>query len=248
MGGAPICEKIDVILNGVDLERYQPRPRDAELAGSLGICATRFVVGYIGTLGMAHGLENVLDAAKRLQKTRIVFLMVGSGAERDRLVASAMERGLKNVLFVPPQPKQAMPSYWSLCDLALVHLRDAPLFETVIPSKLFEAMGMGLPILLAAPEGEASKIVLEEGVGVHLPAGNPEELARSLESLMGSRNTLDEMGVRSSAAARRFSRERQARLYLKSLESACRAALSSQGHVPGAFSSQASHTHCGLIQ
>jgi colanic acid biosynthesis glycosyl transferase WcaI len=140
-----------------------------------------------------------------------------------------MERGLKNVLFVPAQRKQAMPSYWSLCDLALVHLRDAPLFETVIPSKLFEAMGMGLPILLAAPNGEASKIVLEEGVGVHLPAGNPEELARSLESLMGSRNTLNEMGARSSLAAGRYSRERQARLYLTSLESACSAVLSKQG-------------------
>ena len=180
---------------------------------------------------MAHALENVLDAAKRLAQTPVLFLMVGSGAERERLLASAKKRGLDNVLFVPAQPKQAMPSYWSLCDLALVHLRDTPLFETVIPSKLFEAMGMGLPILLAAPKGEASKIVSEEGVGVHLPAGNPVTLASSIECLMGSRKMLREMGTRSAMAAQRYSRERQARLYLASLEGACGEALSKQGHV-----------------
>ncbi len=228
-------EKIDVVLNGVDLEQYRPRPRDAALARRLGISPRQFVVGYIGTLGMAHGLENVLDAAKRLKKTPVLFLMVGSGAERDRLLASATEQGLKNLLFVPAQPKRSVPSYWSLCDLALVHLRDTPLFETVIPSKLFEAMGMGLPILLAAPKGEASKIVLEEGVGIHLPAGDPDELAFLVESLMGSRKMLHEMAVRSSAAARRYSRERQARLYLASLESALGSVLDRQGHALGIF-------------
>ncbi len=211
-------EKLDVILNGVDLEQFRPRARHAELARYWGISHTRFVVGYVGTLGMAHGLENVLDAAELLQRTPLLFLMVGSGAERDRLQTSASKRSLKNVLFVPAQPKETIPSYWSLCDLALVHLRETPLFETVIPSKLFEAMGMGLPILLAAPKGEASKIVLEEGVGVHLPAGNPKGLAGVLESLMDSPSMLDEMGARSSVAARRYSRERQARSYLVSLE------------------------------
>ena len=224
-------EKIDVVFNGVDLEMYRPRPRDAALARHWGISPCRFVVGYIGTLGMAHGLENVLDAAKRLARTPVLFLLVGSGAERERLLASAKERGLDNVLFVPAQPKQTMPSYWSLCDVALVHLKDTPLFETVIPSKLFEAMGMGLPILLAAPKGEASKIVLEEGVGVHLPAGSPDDLASSIECLMGSRKILGEMGVRSTLAAQRHSRERQARLYLTSLEGACGEVLSKQSHV-----------------
>lgn len=226
-------QKIDVILNGVDLEHYRPRPRDAALARHWGISPSRFVVGYIGTLGMAHGLENVLDAAKCLEKMPLLFLMVGSGAERDRLLASAIERGLNNVLFVPAQPKDAMPSYWSLCDIALVHLRDTPLFETVIPSKLFEAMGMGLPVLLAAPKGEASKIVLEEGVGIHVRAGDPDDLASALEFLMGSRKMLDEMGMRSSLAARRYSRERQAQLYSKSLKSVCGWAVSNQRHALG---------------
>jgi len=221
-------EKIDVILNGVDLEQFRPRPRDASLAGELGISPGRFVVGYIGTLGMAHGLEGVLLAAGRLAKTRILFLFVGSGAERDRLMASAAAKNLNNVIFLPAQPKEAMPSYWSLCDVALVHLKDAPLFETVIPSKLFEAMGMGLPVVLVAPAGEASKVVREEAVGLHLPSGNSGALAWTLASLAEDPHAIARMGHRSAAAAQRYSRERQASLYLESLESALQSTQSGQ--------------------
>jgi len=220
-------DKIDVILNGVDLERYWPRSRDTELARRWQISPARFVVGYIGTLGLAHGLENVLDAAKRLANSPAFFLLVGTGAEKNRLLAAAKQRGLNNVLFVPAQPKDAMPRYWSLCDLALVHLKDAQLFETVIPSKLFEAMGMGLPILLVAPKGEASRLVLKEGVGVHLPAGHPADFALSLALMMSAQGTIDGMAARSRAAAPNYSRAIQARLYITSLEQACRPALAS---------------------
>jgi colanic acid biosynthesis glycosyl transferase WcaI len=227
--GAP-QQKIDVVLNGVDLEQFSPRPRDAALASELGISPDRFVVGYIGTLGMAHGLENVLDAAERLQNTRILFLLVGSGAERERLMAIASARNLRNVLFVPGQPKEAVPRYWSLCQAALVHLKNAPLFETVIPSKLFEAMGMGLPIVLVAPNGEASKIVREEGEGVHVPSNNPGALALTLSSLADNPEALARMGRRSAAAAQRHSREQQARLYLAALEIALRTAPATRRH------------------
>jgi colanic acid biosynthesis glycosyl transferase WcaI len=120
-----------------------------------------------------------------------------------------------------------MPRYWSLCDLALVHLKDAQLFETVIPSKLFEAMGMGLPILLVAPKGEASRLVLKEGVGVHLPAGNADDFALSLALMMSAQGTIDGMAGRSRAAAPNYSRAIQARLYITSLEQACRPVLAS---------------------
>lgn len=216
-------DKVDVVLNGVDLEQFHPRPRDGALGSLLGISPDRFVVGYIGTLGMAHDLENVLEAAQRLAGTRVLFLLVGHGAERERLMASACERNIGNVLFVPAQSKEAVPRYWSLCDAALVHLKDAPLFETVIPSKLFEAMGMGLPIVLVAPRGEASKIVRQEGVGVHLPPGNPGALALTLASLVDHPDAMAQMARRSAAAAHRHSRESQARLYLDSLESALQA-------------------------
>ncbi|MFQ5765190.1 MAG: glycosyltransferase family 4 protein, partial [Rhodospirillales bacterium] len=134
------ADKIGVVPNGVDVWRYGPRDRDPDLAREWGL-EGRFVVGYVGTHGMAHGLGNVLAAAERLEGTDDVrFLLVGAGAERDALIAEARRRGLVNVLFMPPQPKDAMPRVWSLCDVALVHLKSDPVFAGVIPSKIFEAM------------------------------------------------------------------------------------------------------------
>ena len=124
-------EKIHVIINGVDLHRYGPSPRDIKLTDELAL-TNKFVLGYLGTHGMAHGLVNVLDAAETLQDlAHIRFLFVGAGAERKFLVEEARRRKLKNVIFVSSKPKEEMRRFWSLCDLALVHLRDSITFSEV---------------------------------------------------------------------------------------------------------------------
>lgn len=124
------------------------------------------------------------------------------------------------MIFVPPQPKERMPSFWSLADVALVHLKDSALFKTVIPSKIFEAMGMGLPILLAAPEGEASKIVLGEDAGMWVPAGDGRVLSEAVMRLAKDRNLRDRLAANSLSAAPRHSRERQAQEMMNCLECA----------------------------
>lgn len=202
--------KIDVVINGVDLPRYAPRPRDAQLAASWGIAQGDFVVGYIGTHGMAHGLENVLAAAAEIGERDVKFLFVGPGAAREMLIAEAGRMGLGNVVFVPAQPKETMPAFWSLCDVALIHLKDASTFATVIPSKIFEAMGMGLPILLASPKGEASEIVEAEGVGLWVPSNAPQLLADAVLLLKSNAALRSKLAAKSLAMASSHSRERQA--------------------------------------
>jgi len=214
------AEKIAVVMNGVDLSRYGPRPRDEDLAEAWGLAGT-FVVGYVGTHGMAHALGNVLDAAERLRgEPDIRFLLVGAGAEREALVADAARRGLDNVAFRGLQPKEMMPAVWSLCDVALVHLKDSPVFAGVLPSKIFEAMGMGLPILLAAPEGEASRVVKGDGAGIRVPAEGPAALADAVRALNTDRAERDRLAAASLAAAPGHSRETQARDMLRVLEMA----------------------------
>lgn len=204
------ADKISVVLNGVDLARYAPRARDEALAKDWGL-EGKFVVGYVGTHGMAHQLANVLDAAELLRdEDSIRFLFVGAGAEREALIADAERRGLDNVIFKPAQPKERMPQIWSLCDVALVHLKDSPTFAGVIPSKIFEAMGMGKPILLVAPEGEASRILLADRAGLHVPAAQPKLFAESLRRLLGEAALCNNLAVASLAAAPSHSRERQA--------------------------------------
>ena len=211
-------DKIAVVINGVDLSRYGPRQRDKGLSDTWDLNG-HFVVGYIGTHGMAHGLRNVLDTADRLRDEKTLrFILAGSGAERAELMAEARHRKLDNVVFIPPQPKDAMPAVWSLCDVALVHLRDSPVFREVIPSKMFEAMGMGLPLLLATPEGEASRILHEDGAGVWVPAEAPDALAEAILDMMEAKNARQAFAERSLAAAPLHTRESQARQMIRVLE------------------------------
>jgi len=205
------AEKIEVVINGVDLPRYAPRPRDAALASAWGIGEGDFVVGYIGTHGMAHGLENLLATAALVTNCGVRILLVGAGSEREMLIAEANRLGLANVTFVPSQPKETMPAFWSLCNVALIHLKDSPTFATVIPSKIFEAMGMGLPILLASPKGEASDIVEGEGVGLWTPSNSPKALAEAIIRLKNNSRMLLGFAEKSRARAPYHSRERQAR-------------------------------------
>lgn len=212
------ASKIAVVINGVDLPRYAPRPRDTEFEAQWGL-GGKFVIGYVGTHGMAHGLINVLDAAERLRDApHIRFLLVGNGAERQMLMDEAQRRGLDNVVFGPPQPKDMMPRIWSLCDVALIHLKDSPAFAEVIPSKIFEAMGMGLPLLLVAPRGEASHIVEVDGAGLFVPAAAPSDLAEAARRLASDHDLRQTLARASLAAAPAHTRERQAELFLQVLD------------------------------
>ena len=204
------AEKIAVVMNGVDLDRYRPRSRDEALARAWGL-GGKFVVGYVGTHGMAHALRNVLDAAERLrEEPDIAFLFVGAGAERDMLIADARRRDLDNVVFQNMQPKEKLSAVWSLCDIALAHLKDGPVFSTMLPMKMFEAMGMGLPVVLAAPEGEASRLLLDTGAGVWVPPEDPAALAGAIRSLHGDRAARERLAAASRGAGSIHSREAQA--------------------------------------
>ena len=213
-------DKISIVINGVDIDRFQKTPRDDALAAKWDLSG-RFVVGYIGTHGMAHGLSNVLDAAALpSDNDDCCYLFVGDGAERDSLIKRATNEGLENVRFIEPQPREKMPSIWSVCDLALVHLRDSDVFSEVIPSKIFEAMAMSLPILLVTPKGVASELVLAARTGIWVPPQEPVALASIANRLSARKKLLALLGRRGEAASGRFSRKRQAAEMVTILEAA----------------------------
>jgi glycosyltransferase involved in cell wall biosynthesis len=143
----------------------------------------KFVAGYIGTHGMAHALETLLEAAQTLQKTpgaqNIRMLFLGDGARKAELAKQAQSMGLGNVLFLDSVPKDQVKRYWSVLDVAVIHLRKTELFTTVIPSKLFECMGMGLPVLHGVA-GESADIVLSENVGKVFESENAQQLVDGL--------------------------------------------------------------------
>jgi glycosyltransferase involved in cell wall biosynthesis len=125
----------------------------------------KFVVSYIGTMGMAHGLETIIAAAVQLRDSnpKVVFLMLGEGAEKQRMIALARERNLHNMRFLDQQPREKIPSYISASDACLVLLKKTDLFKTVIPTKMLEFMSCGRPVILGV-DGQA-RAILEEGRG-----------------------------------------------------------------------------------
>ena len=179
--GVPAA-KITVVKNGADLERYVPAAKDPALARELGL-EGKFVAAYFGTHGMAHHLETVLEAAERLRdEPGVVFLFVGDGAQRARLVERKETMGLANVIMLGQQPKERMPVLWAAADVSLVLLKRSDLFKTVIPSKIFEAMAMERPLILGV-EGEAQALVEEAGAGVCIEPETPSELAEAVQAL-----------------------------------------------------------------
>ena len=198
------ARKIHVVTNGVDVSQFTPRPKDTELTRTLGL-EGKFVAGYIGTHGMAHALETLLEAADRLRDSDIVFLFLGDGARKQVLCQMAAERRLENVRFVDSVPKGDVAKYWSLLDVSIIHLRKTDLFTTVIPSKLFECMGMGIPVLHGVA-GESAELVAEHGVGLPF---EPEDAAGLCGALVRLRDRPDELKAfraNCAPAALRFDR------------------------------------------
>jgi glycosyltransferase involved in cell wall biosynthesis len=203
--------KIFVVRNCVYLLRFEPRPHSEPMAKELGV-AGKFVVAYLGTHGMAHALENVLMAAKQLEgHPEICFLLVGDGARKRHLVNQARRMQLENVVFHESMPKEKMPVLWSVCDVALAHLKDDLVFATVIPSKIFEAFGMGKPVMIVQPDGEAAEIVRASGAGDWVAPEDPSALANAVLEWSHDPVRLAAYAKRASEAARLHSRDRLAR-------------------------------------
>jgi glycosyltransferase involved in cell wall biosynthesis len=207
-------ERISVLTNSADLSQYQPLCREDGIRTELNL-EDKFIVSYIGTHGMAHGLDTVLKAADLLrQEKNIAFLLVGGGAERDRLLARRDEMRLENVVMLPQQPKEQMPRILAASDVCMV-LKKHDLFKTVIPSKIFEAMAMERPIILAV-EGESKGIIDQGNCGLCIEPENEHDLAESVLQLYRDPASGIQMGLNGARFVRdRFDRDALAKRYLE---------------------------------
>ena len=178
-------EKIDVIKNGVLLDKYKPIDKNKRLIEKYGLDG-QFVVGYIGTHGLAHALEFILRSAKSLSSD-ITILLLGDGAEKQKLVQIKNELELSNVLMLPFVSKDKINDYISLLDVALVNLKKSDTFKTVIPSKIFENAAMGKPILLGV-EGESKRIIETYHAGLCFEPENSLDFVTKLYQLQSDKN------------------------------------------------------------
>jgi len=164
--------KIEIVTNGADLSVFVPRADDDGMRTKLGL-RDKFIIGYIGTHGLAHGLDFIIEAIPALQQDPIHFVFVGDGSEKAAIKARAGGLKLTNVSFFDPVPRAEVANWISACDAVLVSLRRSETFKTVIPSKIFEAAAMERPILLGV-DGQARQIVEEFGAGIYYEPENAE--------------------------------------------------------------------------
>jgi len=207
-------EKINVIPNGANMKRFAPGaalPQQLERLNLRG----KFVVGYVGTHGLAQGLESLVDAAEILRdREDIHFLMVGEGARRTAMMDLATSRNLQNITFVGAVPAAQVSQYLAACDAIVVPLRKSSISPGAIPSKIFDAAAMSRPIILAV-DGISAELIKEYEAGVVTEPENAEALAQTILELKASPETCKRLGGGAQMIARDYDRERLADLMLE---------------------------------
>ena len=208
--------RVATVFGGVDRSRFGPGPKprslidDADLEGA-------FVIGYPGTLGTAHDIDLIVDVARRLSGTNVVFLFIGGGPHMARLQGLASTQR-ERFRFVATQPPERMGEWWRAMDAGLVLLRRTEAMRTVIPSKIFEAMASGKPTVFVGPRGAGSELVERHGAGLVLD-GDARAVAEGIRALVHDPARCETLGAGALRAAASYGRDRHASETLTLLES-----------------------------
>jgi len=213
------AEKIAVVENGVETDVFRLDPAASQLRRELRF-EDRFLICYIGTMGNAHGLETLIAAAEELRTAlpKATFLLIGEGADKERIVDLAARRRLANVQFLGQQPRERIPAYISAADVCVVMLKKSELFKTVIPTKLLEYMACEKPVIVAV-DGQARQIVEEAEAGVFVEPENSNALVRVIVELASSPERGRQMGVNGREhILNNFSRGKKARDYISVMQ------------------------------
>jgi colanic acid biosynthesis glycosyl transferase WcaI len=199
-------EHVAVIPNGVRWQSFARIAPDEELRQSPELRG-KFVVGYVGNHGLAQGLETVLDAAEQLGDQPVEFLLGGEGIDKARVLQLARTRGLENIRFLDGMPRERVNGVLLACDALLLILRNDPLFEITIPSKLYEYMAAGKP-LLCSVAGEAAALVSATGCGLLVAPSDGAALAEGVRKLLRNPQGARAMGEAGAKSAQElFSRD-----------------------------------------
>jgi glycosyltransferase involved in cell wall biosynthesis len=169
-----------------------------------------FIVLYAGAHGVSNDLGVLLEAAAQIEQPEIRMVLVGDGKEKAHLQAQAAALGLKNVLFLPPVPKQDMAEVLAAADASVAILKPLEMYKTTYPNKVFDTMAAGRPVILAI-DGVIRTIVEESGAGIYVPPGDAQRMAEAIRFLAANPEQARAMGRAGRVAVeQRFERARLA--------------------------------------
>lgn len=197
--------KVFIINSWVNIDRFNPE-KVSDQKEALGLAGC-FVVLFLGTIGYAQGTENIIETAAMVSKqTGIKFLFIGGGVEKKMIMQKTLDLKINNVLFLPSQPFQKIPSFINVGDVCLVHLLKRRLYKITIPSKTYEYMAMGKPIIMAT-QGEAASLVRDNNCGIVVKPEHPESLKRAILDIYENPQKAKKLGRNARIASLKYSEE-----------------------------------------
>ncbi len=195
-------QKLYFIPNGANTDMYQPKHRDRKLLQSVDIDPEKFIVVYTGLLGLIHGLDFVLLAAKKLMKTPdILFLFIGDGVQKEKLINKAQNLGVGNVCFLEAQAESRLPAFIQSSNAGLVTTKKIDLCKGTLPVKMFSYMACAKPVLLCV-QGEARDLIEQSGAGICIEPEHVDELVQGIYYLRRDADRAENMGQKGRAFVR----------------------------------------------
>lgn len=199
-------KQVELFTNGVDVDQFVTRSEHSKRADVRDEFewGNRFVVAYLGLHGLAQGLECAIEAAEFLaNESDILFVFFGDGPTKDELMQRVEERRIPNVRFYPTRSREKVRQILGAVDAALVPLRRLALFKGALPSKLFEAMASGIPVILSV-DGEARELVERANAGIYVEPEDGRGIADAVLRLYRSPELRNELGTSGRAYVIRY--------------------------------------------
>lgn len=211
--------KVHTVTNGVDVDAFDPNATaDPSTRADLGASPGDCLVLYIGAHGISQGVSTIVEAATKVRNQRVRIALVGEGADRAHVLEIIERLAPPHVVALPGVPRDRVATLLAAADICLVPLRDIPLFTTFIPSKIFELLAAGRPII-GSVAGEPAEILRRAGATVVAPE-NADDLAAAIDDLADDDARRIEIGANGRAFVEsHYDRRALAAKYLSVLES-----------------------------
>ena len=186
-------DKVFVVTNGVDAELFKSSDK-TKVREFAGLPREKFVIMYSGNHGIAQNLFTVLKCAKRtISNPDLLYVFAGDGVEKPLLMEIKEKEGLSNVVFLKSFPKNEMPLVLSSADAAVIPLKNIKLFEKALPSKMFEMMSMGIPVIMGV-KGEAAEVIKTAVCGINIPPEDENSMEKAVFELYNSIELRERLG------------------------------------------------------
>jgi len=213
------ADQVSLIPNGADPDMFNS-DSDGKTFRREHDLGDNFIVLYAGAHGMSNDLDVVLEAAEHLKRNvNIRIVLLGSGKEKPHLQSLAKEKGLTNILFIPPVPKLEMPEALAAANACLAILKPIEMYKTTYPNKVFDYMAAGRAVILAI-DGVIREVVESSNAGISIPPGDPKALSAAIEDLASNPSKCQKLGENGrNAIERHFSRDDLAEEFTALLES-----------------------------